>query len=133
MTIFCFLAVTDHVVYAQTMAVQGDGVTLVIKPNICIAPRGESQCISRIDISWSSPTPADYCLHVNTQLLQCWEQAQKGEFQHKIAISENLSYWVTHLGIQQILAQSTVKFAALKPHRKQMRRRSRLPWSIQSL
>ncbi len=109
-------------------------VTLIIKPNICVASRGEKNCISSFDISWSSKHTGNYCLGVanEQQNLKCWQAADSGFYRHKTSIYEDLSYWLTSMVTDIQLAKSTVKFAALKPHRKHGRR-SRLPWSIQAL
>ncbi len=109
-------------------------VTLVIKPNICVASRGEKNCISSFDISWYSNRVGDYCLRTanEKQSLKCWQSEDSGFFKHKISIQQDLSYWISSMITNNHLAKSTVKFAALKPHRKH-NRRSRLPWTIQSL
>ncbi|WP_223789489.1 DUF3019 domain-containing protein [Marinicella meishanensis] len=110
-------------------------IILTIKPHICIAPRGESSCISRIEVSWQSDRLTDVCLHAGMadEPLNCWQQSRSGEFVHRITILKDLDYWLTALGTAQIVIKSTVKYAALRPHRKHKRRRSQLPWSIQSL
>ena len=112
-----------------------EDIKLTIKPHICIAPRGQSSCISRIEVSWESPSVLDICLFSSMEesQLQCWEQAQSGYYEHKVSIISNLEYWLTPFDQQLKLAHSLVKFAALKPHRKHNRRRNHLPWSIQSL
>ena len=112
-----------------------EDVKLTIKPHICIAPRGQTSCISRIEVIWESHALLDICLHSSlaSAQLQCWEQAQSGFYDHKVTIVSNLEYWLTPFDQQLKLAHSLVKFAALKPHRKHNRRRNHLPWSIQSL
>ena len=112
-----------------------DDIKLTIKPHICIAPRGQTSCISRIEVLWESPSLLDICLHSSMEpgQLQCWEQAYTGYYEHKVTIVSNLEYWLTPFDQQLKLAHSLVKFAALKPHRKHNRRRNHLPWSIQSL
>ncbi len=114
---------------------EGSEFKLTIKPHICIAPRGQTSCISRIDVYWESNRLADVCLYssIDSAQLQCWEQHQAGMFQHKVSLIKNLDYWLTPLNQQLMLVKSSVKFAALKPHRKHSRRRNQLPWSIQSL
>lgn len=110
-------------------------ITLTIRPHICIAPRGESSCISRIEVSWQSDRLTDVCLHTGVEdaPLNCWNQSRSGEFDHRVTILNDLDYWLTAIGSAQVVVKSTVKYAALRPHRKHKRRRSVLPWSIQSL
>lgn len=110
-------------------------VELTIKPHICVAPRGESSCISTIDISWKSIRNGDYCLETdftNSQL-QCWENKDSGFYQHKIVFNKNITYSIKDKKKQQILAYAIMKFKSLRPHRKYKSRRSRFPWSITSL
>ncbi len=112
-----------------------EDVKLIIRPHICIAPRGQTSCISRIEVLWESPSLLDVCLYSSLaqEQLQCWEQAQSGNYEHKVTIISDLEYWLTPFDQQLKLAHSLVKFVALKPHRKYNRRRNHLPWSIQSL
>ncbi len=138
-TMIWLLVTAFHSVGAQNHEVtqldSDSQVELTIKPHICIAPRGESSCISRIDISWQSQSELDLCLHgsISSNVLQCWQQSKSGVFQHPVAIIKDLDYWLRSIDQERVLAHSAVKFATFKPHRKQMRRRNRLPWSIQSL
>jgi|GEM_PF-6292548 len=120
----------QEVIYELTSA----DVTLIIKPNICVAARGEEYCISSFDISWYSKRSGDFCLGTGQQkqTLKCWEAAESGFYVHKINISKDQSYWLTSVNAEILWARSTVKYAALKPHRKNGRR-SRSPWSIQVL
>jgi hypothetical protein len=110
-------------------------VSLIIKPHICVAPRGESSCISRIDVSWYSEQPLDLCLYVNEQdqSLLCWQQQRSGTYSHQVTLLSDLEYWLAKVPDNHLLARTLVKFAALQPHRKHNRRRNLLPWSIQSL
>ncbi len=107
-------------------------VIITIKPNICIAPRGEKTCTSSMDISWTSNIPSDYCLRVNLSSapLHCWEAAAQGSYRHHVKLTGDLEYWIALAESVQQLAVSTVKLAALKPHRNFPRRRNRLPWSV---
>ncbi len=107
-------------------------VTLVVKPSICVAKRGETVCVSTMDISWQSGHISDYCLYSGRSVepLQCWQGAAAGEFRDKVILDGDLEYWITESGQVRQLARAAVKLAALKPHRKQPRRRNRLPWSI---
>jgi hypothetical protein len=118
-----------------TTSVNPANITLTIRPHICIAPRGESSCISRIELSWKSDRLTDVCLHTGLEdaPLNCWNQSRSGEYDHRVTILNDLDYWLAALGSAQVVVKSTVKYAALRPHRKHKRRRSVLPWSIQSL
>lgn len=108
-------------------------VEMKIKPNICVAPRGAETCTSRMDIEWTSNRPASFCLHSNAakQLLTCWQGVASGVYQHRVIITADIIYWMNIEGYSQRLAETTLRFAALKPHRKYPRRGNRLPWSIQ--
>lgn len=110
-------------------------VTLTIKPHICVAPRGETSCISTIDISWSSTNNGDYCLQsdrTETPLL-CWQNNNSGFYQHKLIFDKNITYLMNDELTRITLANAVMKFKSLKPHRKYKKRRSRFPWSISSL
>ncbi|MCF6301390.1 MAG: DUF3019 domain-containing protein [Proteobacteria bacterium] len=121
--------------YGQTADYEltSSGVVLIIKPNICVAPRGMYDCISTIDFSWYSAVAKDYCLNVamKNKSLNCWKNTDSGFYQHKVRINNDLNYWINAYGSQIQEASSVVKFATLKPHRKHTR--SRLPWSITGL
>ena len=109
--------------------------TLIIKPNICVAPRGMTSCISSFDINWESKMAGDFCLTsgLSETPLKCWQDSSKGFYRHKLIITENINYWLNRSGSTIKIINALVKFAALKPHRKHQRRRNRLPWSISSL
>ena len=108
-------------------------VEIRIKPNICVAPRGAETCVSRMDIEWNSSRPASFCLHSNAanQPLNCWQGVASGAYQHRVTMTEDIAYWMGMEGYPQKLGETTLRFAALKPHRKYPRRGNRLPWSIQ--
>ena len=119
-----------------TFAQENGGIPVVelnIKPNICVAPRGAETCTSRMDIEWSSNRPAHFCLHSSAanQVLQCWDGVDSGNYKHRVIMTTDIAYWMGMAGYPQKLAETTLRFAALKPHRKYPRRRNRLPWSIQ--
>ncbi len=107
-------------------------VTLVVKPNICVAPRGEASCTSSMDIRWTSSRSGAYCLHSNrsAQPLFCWYGEASGQYLDRVKLSEDLHYRISVVDSRDWLASVTVKLAALKPHRRYPRRRNRLPWSI---
>ena len=121
-------------VQAQQPAVTNNEVRLIIKPHICVAPRGESSCISWIDVFWESNQPTDLCLYVSEQdqSLKCWQQQLEGNHRHHVTLVDNLDFWLASIQNNTLLARSTVKFAALQPHRKHNRRRNALPWSLQT-
>jgi hypothetical protein len=110
------------------------GVKLIIKPHICVAPRGEASCISWIDVFWESEQATDLCLYVSEQdqSLKCWQQQRAGSHRHHVTLADNLDFWLASIRDNTLLASSTVKFAALQPHRKHNRRRNALPWSFQT-
>ena len=107
-------------------------ISLIIKPNICIAGRGEPACESSMNISWESEEVGDYCLHsaLSEGALACWDLATSGRYQDRVILNDDVMYWMAYPGTQEKLVTNVIKFAALKPHRKFPRRRSRLPWSL---
>ena len=111
-----------------------DQVKLVIKPHICVAPRGESSCISWIDVFWESEQATDVCLYVSgqDQSLRCWQQQHTGQHRYHVTLVKNLDFWLASIQNNRLLARQTMKFAALQPHRKHNRRRNALPWSFQT-
>lgn len=120
---------------ASTLLHSADDVemSLIIKPNICIAPRGEKTCVSSMDIEWISSVTGDYCLYSKTSSIQplfCWYAEQRGGFEDRVKLTEDLEYWMVTPDSPARLAVVVVKLAALKPHRQFPRRRNRLPWSI---
>jgi len=109
-------------------------VTLTIKPHICVAPRGESSCISTIDVSWESLYIGDFCLDtdVTSDKLACWQSKKKGYYQHKLIFDKNITYFIKDSLSNQEIVSAIMKFRSLKPNRKLNKRRNRFPWSLGS-
>lgn len=117
------------------MPLDSSEITLTIKPNICVAPRGQESCISTIDISWISARKGNYCLNSNLSIqdLKCWENNDHGFYQHKLTFKQNITYVMSDQLKKVELVNAMMKFKSLKPHRKYKKRRSRFPWSINAL
>lgn len=71
-------------------------VLLIIKPNICVAQRGQKTCTSSMDINWSSSIKGAYCLHSNhsSGALLCWSNAAMGQHSDKVKLTKDLHYWL---------------------------------------
>ena len=136
--LICWLLISgvlwQPLLWAQQPDAAEQPVKLIIKPHICVAPRGESSCISWIDVFWESEQTTDLCLYVSEQdeSLKCWQQQRAGSHRHHVTLVDNLDFWLASIQNNTLLARSTVKFAALQPHRKHNRRRNALPWSLQA-
>ncbi len=134
--ILVLLLTTGLTVKAQDSELSSSDVELVIKPNICVAPRGKDSCISSIDVFWQSTKSGNFCLssnYTNEKTLKCWNNSKQGNYVHKLILTKNLLYWINKQNSTVEIVSSMLKFAALKPHRKHQRRRNRLPWSLSSL
>jgi len=113
---------------------QPNQVMLTIIPHICIAPRGTKSCISSIDIIWESTYKGHYCLNSNLDrtMLACWENADKGSYQHQLVFDQSILYKMFDSFDQKHLAQAVMKFKTLKPQRQYKSRHKRFPWSLSS-
>jgi hypothetical protein len=133
--LLCLLSL-NHILVAQEIKYKStNNVKLTIKPHICVAPRGETNCISTIDISWKSTELGNYCLGSDNwdSSLQCWQNKSSGLYKHKLVFHQNISYFINDKATHMVLANAIMKYKSLKPHRKYKKRRSRFPWSITSL
>lgn len=133
--IFVFLALLFLVslsVFAEDSDELPD-VKIKVKPNICVAPRNMKNCISTVNIRWTSSVSGHYCLRssVDKSSLDCWDNTSSGVYYHRVNINNDVVYWMVLDGYLQKFSETTLEFAKLTPHRKYPRRNNRLPWSIQ--
>ncbi len=112
-----------------------EDMELTIKPNICVAPRGESTCISSIDINWTSRTKGNFCLasSYDEHDLFCWIDETSGFYRHKLIFNKDVLYSMSNKISHKTIVEAIMKFKVLKPHRGYKKRRSRFPWSLSSL
>jgi len=131
---YIFLIMITQIAYSQKIEnpTQPNQVSLTIIPHICIAPRGTKSCISSIDIIWVSTHKGNYCLNSNLEkkLLACWNNTNKGTYQHQLVFNQNIIYKMLDSLSQESLAKAVMKFKTLKPQRQYKNRHKRFPWSI---
>lgn len=115
-----------------TNPLESNNVSLTIIPHICVAPRGTTSCISRIEVLWESSKKGNFCLNSNLELkkLACWENIDKGTYQHKLIFDQNIIYTMIDAFKEITIAQDTLFFKKMKPHRNYNKRQKRFPWSI---
>ena len=135
LALFFLINISNSYSQNTSMFLDSDEIILTIKPNICVAPRGQESCISTINISWESIRKGNYCLNsdLSIQSLKCWKSINRGFYQHKLTFKQNIIYMMSDKISNIKLVTAIMKFKSLKPHRKYKKRHSRFPWSLNAL
>lgn len=109
---------------------QADEVTLQAQPRICVVPAGEQSCSMQLQVSWTSASLRDVCLHLNgqSQSLQCWQAQDAGEF--SIALEQTDNILIQLLDAQNLGVLSELGIPVIKRDLRDTRRRRRHAWSV---
>lgn len=70
-------AFLSSVVHAQT--------ALTLWPTTCVTLQEGRQCHAQVQIQWQLQQAEAVCLYLDEQLLQCWAEASRGEWQWSFA------------------------------------------------
>lgn len=109
---------------------QADEINLQVQPRICVVAPGEQSCSLQLQVSWTSATLRDVCLHLNGQSdsLQCWQAQQAGTF--SIALTQTHNILIQLLDAQNLEVLSELGIPVITRDLRDTRRRRRHAWSV---
>jgi len=109
---------------------QADEVSLQAQPRLCVVPVGEQSCSLKLQVSWTSATFRDVCLHLNGQpeSLQCWQAQQAGTF--SVALTQTQNILIQLLDAENLEVLSEVGIPVITRDLRDTRRRRRHAWSV---
>ncbi|RTE86741.1 MULTISPECIES: DUF3019 domain-containing protein [Gammaproteobacteria] len=97
---------------------------LEVFPTVCVTVEAEAICEQPLLIRWQSSVLQRPCIYQDNQLLQCWENAEAGEWSGIIEWPERGSISLTDES-GAIIHEVSIAVHSLKP-----RRRLGSPWSV---
>lgn len=110
------LLITASVADGQSLdareALMRDASSLLLTPARCVALHQGQMCYQRVQVSWSSFAPGNYCLYQEpqTQPLHCWQEQTQGTYVFEFA-SDTARVLQLKNGQQQVVAESTMEVA----------------------
>ncbi|MCA1929353.1 DUF3019 domain-containing protein [Rheinheimera sp.] len=96
-----------------------------VSPAFCVAATPEQSCEAQLSVSWRSDKAQNLCLYFAQQQMQCWSQAQQGQWQQFLSWSGK-----TEVRLQNdnhVLLQKELIVLSRQPEK---RRRLVAPWSV---
>ncbi len=118
---------------ADEAPARGDaGVSLRVKPVLCITDERQPDCEMTFLVEWDAGQRNDYCLEDDVSLgpLTCWMQQASGEFSEDRIVQRSFIYQLTRSGQSQPLAEAKVELMTIDNSDRRRKRRSRHAWSI---
>ncbi len=74
--------------YAQQI-VPANGWRLQISPQHCVTLEEGRTCYATVNVQWQAPAPADVCLVLAGEPLQCWRNLPTGSWQFEFAAAQS--------------------------------------------
>jgi len=96
-----------------------------VSPAFCVSATPDQQCEAQLKVSWSSNKAQNLCLYFAQEKMQCWQQAQQGQWQQLLSWPGK-----TEVRLQndaQVLLQKELIVLSRQPEK---RRRLVAPWSV---
>jgi hypothetical protein len=96
-----------------------------VSPAFCVSATVEQNCEAELKVSWSSNKAENVCLYFAQEKMQCWQQAQQGQWQQLLSWPGK-----TEVRLQndtQVLLQKELIVLSRQPEK---RRRLVAPWSV---
>lgn len=96
-----------------------------VSPAFCVSATPDQQCEAELKVSWSSNKAQNLCLYFAQEKMQCWQQAQQGQWQQLLSWPGK-----TEVRLQndaQVLLQKELIVLSRQPEK---RRRLVAPWSV---
>lgn len=96
-----------------------------VSPAFCVSATPDQQCEAQLNVSWSSNKAENVCLYFAQEKMQCWQQAQQGQWQQLLSWPGK-----TEVRLQndtQVLLQKELIVLSRQPEK---RRRLVAPWSV---
>jgi len=109
-----------------------DGLSLQVKPVLCITDNRNPNCEITFVVVWESGTTGYYCLFndFGDEPLRCWSEARAGRLNDDRTVEESFTFWMTGAEYEDRLAQVDVEVLRLESDDRRRRRRSRHVWDI---
>ncbi|MDR7121738.1 DUF3019 domain-containing protein [Rheinheimera soli] len=96
-----------------------------VSPAFCVAATVEQNCEAQLTVSWSSSKAENLCLYFAQQQMQCWQQAEQGQWQQELNWPGKTE--VRLQNNRQVLLQKELIVLSRQPEK---RRRLVAPWSV---
>jgi hypothetical protein len=109
-----------------------DGVSLKVKPLLCIIDRRAPACDRSFLVAWQSATTGYYCLfnHFVTTPLRCWNEASAGEHEERRLVDRGFMFWLTENGNDEPLVAVAVEVMTTETTDRRRSRRTRHVWDL---
>lgn len=127
--IVCVLALIGWQL-ACAAAITGEGMTLEVRPRVCVLMAGEESCSMQLQVRWTAPQETDICLRFagEEQALQCWQSQRQGAWNMPVAREQNTTVQLVDPGTDAVLLESLIP--VLTRELRDSRKRRRHVWSI---
>ena len=118
--------------YFAASASWADAMALAVNPHLCITDSPEKTCTMALEFFWQSNTEGNYCLaqKENQEVLQCWQQDKKGQWQAQKIVQDQEIFWMTNKGEQIPLAAVVIEVLTTFSEDRRRNRPRRHVWSI---
>ena len=117
---------------SQSLSAEKLTLKLKVAPHLCLRYAETDTCKVDVQISWSSKTSGNYCIHSSDQQnpLQCWQAKNSGKRTELKLLKSDIRYWLSYEGSKEELVSADLKLATVVKNKKREMRQRRHIWSL---